>query len=322
MAVTETKNPPVRVDDEPVELDGRTPERTWTRSLIPESTFNAIDLATFAYLAITGIFIALFHSNLEHPWYHLAVRLVMVVVLYALIRLCDGHRGVIKVLRYWYPAFLFPYFYTETASLNHMVFQGYWDPWLQQIDLAMFGTQPNLWLYDRLNHVGFNEVIHFCYFTYYFMSTILAVVLYARKSLDFPRVFFVVSAGFYSCYLMYMFIPAVGPLHLREGRFTEGVLFIPIMDWIYAHAERPGAAFPSSHVAIAVMTILFSYRSHRLTFWIFLPLVAGLVFSTVYGFYHYVIDIIVGLAMGVLFYVVYNRLYDRRFADQFKTVFE
>lgn len=318
-------NPPAhetRSDEISLDMDGRTEERAWTRTLIPEATFNAIDLATFAYLGVTGILIVLFYSNLQDPWYHLVMRLGMMGILYGLIRLCNGSRGVVKILRYWYPAFLFPYFYTETSSLNQMVFQGYWDSFFQNIDLSWFGTQPNIWLYERLDTLWFNESVHFCYFSYYFMSTVLAAVLYARKSNDFPRVFFVVSAGFYSCYLLYMFIPVAGPVELRHGRFEEQGLFIHIMNWIYANAEKPGAAFPSSHATIAVMTLLFARRSHRLTFWIFLPLVTGLLFSTIYGFYHYVVDVVVGVLLAVIFYVGYNRLYDLKFEEQFSTVFD
>jgi membrane-associated phospholipid phosphatase len=317
MAVTEQK--------EAVETRGASflEEAGYAAPVTLVEQFNAIDWATMAYLGITGFAVLVFHANLDNWYRFIVVRTVIASALLVMIKFSPlaAIHGL-RVLRYWYPALLFPYFYTETGSLNQMVLQGYWDPFFAEIDLFIFGTHPNLWLYDRLNDFTFNEIIHFCYFSYYFIATLLGVVLYLRRDIAFARSFFGISVGFYACYLLYMFIPVVGPLHYREDRFLDGGLFVQIMDWIYANAEKPGAAFPSSHVAIASMTLLYAFKSHRPTFWVFLPLVLGLIFSTIYGFYHYVIDVIAGLVVGYVFFRVCNRWFDRRFRDQFSPLFD
>jgi membrane-associated phospholipid phosphatase len=57
---------------------------------------------------------------------------------------------------------------------------------------------------------------------------------------------------------------------------------------------------PSSHVAVAVIVLMAMYRGARRWFWALLPLVIGLTVGTVYGRFHYVSDVAVGLTIAPL----------------------
>jgi membrane-associated phospholipid phosphatase len=65
-----------------------------------------------------------------------------------------------------------------------------------------------------------------------------------------------------------------------------------------------GAAFPSAHVAGSMVAILASWRYRRWLFWLCLPFFASMCVATVYGRYHYVADVLAGLAVGAMGFVV------------------
>ena len=81
----------------------------------------------------------------------------------------------------------------------------------------------------------------------------------------------------------------------RSGRVQAGLLF-KLETWIY-HAEAPGGTFPSSHVAVALCTLYFSWRFIPKIRWIHLIVVILLCAST-YCRYHYVVDVFAGMLTG------------------------
>jgi len=66
---------------------------------------------------------------------------------------------------------------------------------------------------------------------------------------------------------------------------------------------------PSGHTQIALMVLYFSYRYRRWFFYLLLPIVSGLILSTVYHRYHYVIDLFVGAALAIACVIVGPRFY-------------
>jgi len=55
---------------------------------------------------------------------------------------------------------------------------------------------------------------------------------------------------------------------------------------------------PSSHVAVALVVLVYARRHHRLLYYLLSPLVASLLISTVYGRFHYISDVVAGLLVG------------------------
>jgi membrane-associated phospholipid phosphatase len=79
-------------------------------------------------------------------------------------------------------------------------------------------------------------------------------------------------------------------------------------DWIYRHLESDGAAFPSSHVALAALVLYYTVRYARSAAWVVGPLVISLIVATVYCRYHYAIDVLAGLAMASLLIPLWRRI--------------
>ena len=78
------------------------------------------------------------------------------------------------------------------------------------------------------------------------------------------------------------------------------------MDFIYAKAENPGAAFPSSHVAATFLIAWWGSKHFgrmKIFYWLtclFLSI------ATVYCMFHYAVDVIGGLLLGVLAVITFD----------------
>ena len=81
------------------------------------------------------------------------------------------------------------------------------------------------------------------------------------------------------------------------------------MELIYARFESPGAAFPSSHVALAWVTVYFSFLYLPRIRWLHLVMAVLLSLATVYCRYHFAVDAIAGVATAALLLPLGNWLY-------------
>ena len=66
--------------------------------------------------------------------------------------------------------------------------------------------------------------------------------------------------------------------------------------------ERPTAAFPSSHVGVAIVMMILAFRGSKKLFFGLLPFFMLLCCATVYIKAHYLVDAIAGVVTGLLFY--------------------
>jgi membrane-associated phospholipid phosphatase len=81
------------------------------------------------------------------------------------------------------------------------------------------------------------------------------------------------------------------------------------MSRIYDIFESPGAALPSSHVAVAVCTVYFSFKYLRpIRYW-HLALAILLCLATVYCRYHYALDVLTGLLAAAILIPAGNWLF-------------
>jgi membrane-associated phospholipid phosphatase len=154
--------------------------------------------------------------------------------------------------------------------------------------------------------------------------------LYVRNRRQFDHYIAVTSFVFYVCYVVYIFLPVIGPriYYPEYVHFTlpaesmpshvptfpaavQSGWFYRIMAVVYDHFEAPGAAFPSSHVAIALVTVYFSFRYLRPIRWVHLVMAVLLSFATVYCRYHFVVDVIAGLGTAAVMLPLGNWLYRR-----------
>ena len=72
--------------------------------------------------------------------------------------------------------------------------------------------------------------------------------------------------------------------------------------------------FPSGHTMISVAVLLVAWKRARDVFWVLLPIATGLIISTVYCRFHYVIDVIAGTTLAFVTVPVGDGVYDRLIA--------
>ena len=295
----------------------------------PLSGLMVFEKVAIAYAALTTLLVLFLYTRMSDPSAILMARvrfLAMTLALWGVYRLVPcrlmlGIRGVVQLalLGLWYPETydfnrLFP-------NLDHLFAQ-----WEQQL----FGCQPALLFSQVLpSHVA-SELFDMGYGSYYFMIAVTAMFYFAFRYREFERATFVILASFFVYYLIYIFLPVVGPtfyyhavglktiaagvfpnVHdyflthtasLPSPGYTDGVFYQFVED-AKAAGERPTAAFPSSHVGISTICMLLAWHSgNRRLFFVFLPFYIFLCCATVYIQAHYLIDAIAGLITGVGFY--------------------
>jgi membrane-associated phospholipid phosphatase len=294
--------------------------------------YTFVDYATQAYSALVAALILCFHNGAVPGWpWLLAAHAFGLVVVHWLIQ-AQARRQESRALdffRHFYPVLLYTPFFCETGRLNRMFFANYLDPMAIRCDQALFGWQPGALLMQKLPWLPLSELLYAAYFSYYLMIAGVGIALFMRNRREFFHYVSVVSFVFYICYLLYIVLPVIGPQvlsHEIEGyalpadlehlttdqAYPEAVKagpFFHLMAWIYRVFEAPGAALPSSHVAVALCTLYFSFRYLRRIRYLHLTLAILLCFSTIYCHYHYGIDVLTGLLTAVVLVPLGNWLY-------------
>jgi membrane-associated phospholipid phosphatase len=241
------------------------------------------------------------------------LHLVLAGVVLALGRARPRRGSLPGLLRDLYPLLLFPYLYNQTGLLNQAFFRGNFDEVLAAWDRAVFGSDISLDFCRHLPQLWVREAMHAFYFSYYFLVPVVAVYYYLRCPRPRLRALvFAVAFTFYLHYLTFIAFPAFGPHFAgRLPQPPEGLFFVPLVRFVIAVGDRPGGAFPSSHVAVAVLLLLFAERDARGLARAIFPFVLGLVFATVYVGAHYGVDALAGIVSGMLCAVAARRLTPR-----------
>jgi membrane-associated phospholipid phosphatase len=186
------------------------------------------------------------------------------------------------------------------------------DPWLIRMDFLMFGVHPTVWI-ERWIVPWLTDGMSLAYASYYFIPLTLVVVLYAKgRMAEFSLSVFVLTFGYYVSFIGYILFPAIGPrftlTHLQTVPLEGSLLTDVVRDVLNALEHNKRDCMPSGHTQIVLIALYLAYRYEKLLFSIFLPIICGLILSTVYLRYHYVVDLFAGTAMAVGCVVIGPRL--------------
>jgi membrane-associated phospholipid phosphatase len=300
--------------------------------------YTFVDYATQAYIALVALLILFFHNGTVPNWplllgAHAACLVLVHLLIQAHARAMSTRPtaalSLLDFLRHFYPVLLYTAFFVETGSLNRMFFKDYLDPVVALWEQHLFGCQPSVLFMEKLPWLIVSELFYICYFSYYVMIAGVGLALFLRNRRQFFHYVSVVSFLFYVCYLIYIVLPVIGsraffrqvegytlPAATQQLAVTDAYpqavqagIFFHLMKWIYRVFEAPGAAFPSSHVAVALCTVFFSFRYLRPIRYYHLAVAVLLCVSTVYCRYHYVVDVLAGLVTAAVLIPMGNWLY-------------
>jgi membrane-associated phospholipid phosphatase len=246
--------------------------------------------------------------------------LVFIALQWAIVRYAGRARSFIpRFIRFAYPqAFLLPWF-TESIVLSQLIFAGKsHDAVFAFLDGLLFGFQPAVEFHKALGGRLWTELFFFGYFTYYFLIILPAWILFARgRGGDAERTLFITVAAFAVLQAFYVFFPVQGPKYffpeLRAawyGNF-KGYFFTRIMKGTFDGMNLGGAAFPSSHVAVSLVSLILVARHQRKLLAAVIPLTILLFFSTVYIYAHYAVDVFAGIAAGAMLFPLLAHAYPK-----------
>jgi membrane-associated phospholipid phosphatase len=297
------------------------------------SAYRLVDHATQGYLLFVAAVVLLGANDRWPAWpWLVGAHGLGVGAIHLLIRAQQRfpHRRLLAVLREIYPVLIYTALFRETEFVNRLLGFASLDIRLLQGEHALFGIQPSEAFMPAAPWPWFSELLYAAYFSFYLMIAGLGGWLAFRQPPLVRRFITVVSLVFYACYGTYLFVPVVGPRILfvesparqwfweTYGRWpapvpapvAEGPM-AELMAFIYRNFEAWSAAFPSSHVAIALTTAWFSWRHLPRLRWLHVPATGLLCVATVYCRYHYVVDVVAGLAVATVLVPLFDRLQQR-----------
>lgn len=284
------------------------------------SRYNRIsERLIIAYLVFLAAFIIIFRGFITSWPALLAAQVIAGAVLIGLVKIQAVYPGqpLLRIIRNWLPLPFILFGYKMILLLinsdRNPFFMMIKDRWLITADRYLFGGDPTIFL-QRITFPWLTELMQLFYATNYFIPLILVLILYAKKErIPFQKSVFVITLGYILSYLGYFIIPAIGPRFTIHHIVPLQGLFLreKIARLIYCLEACPRDCFPSGHTEIPLITLWLAYRFKRGLFWIYLPIVTGLVCSTVYLRYHYVIDVIAGMALAGIVILLARRV-DRR----------
>ncbi len=268
------------------------------------------------FLFLIGLFLlTLFFKEKIPLWrsqllfYTLLLGLLFLLKIYADRR---GARGLGGFLNDFSPILFVILTYQSLGNLIQYLWPDV-DPYLIRIDFSLFGVHPTVWL-QRWITPWLTDLLSLAYLSYYFLPVILIVTLYLKGKKEFNQAIFILTFGYYLSFVGYILFPAIGP------RFTQAHLYtVPlegswitdfVRDTLNALEHNKRDCMPSGHTQIALMVLFLSHRYERILFYLFLPVVCGLIFSTIYLRYHYVIDLMAGSVFAIASVFIATRLYN------------
>lgn len=228
--------------------------------------------------------------------------------------------------------------YYEMGRLLPALFPTTLDQAILDFDLWLFGFEPAMSL-DRWVSPPITEWFSFAYYGYFFFLSLFVLPMFFLSRHRRAAGEFSLGLSFVFClgHLLYFVVPGYGPGVAMPERFSSDLgngFWTTVMNDTVRELGAHMDIFPSIHTAVPVFLCLFAYRHQKsflygrslATVCHFLPplrrlvphlsggwklatfFTANIVFATMYLRWHYLADVIAGLALGVLGYFVAIRV--------------
>jgi membrane-associated phospholipid phosphatase len=214
----------------------------------------------------------------------------------------------------FYPAAFIPFVYESLGPLIAAARGRARDDLLIAADRAILGDDVTIILQPFVRPC-LAAFLYVAYSTYYFLPIVLGAALWRKSRPEARRFIFTLTVCFYVSYAGYFTIPAYGPRTALADRHTVPLNANAVaraIDRTINQLEKTKLdAFPSGHTMITVAVLIVAWRRARKVFWFLLPVALMLIFSTMYCRYHYVVDVLGGIALAFATVPLGDRLYEK-----------
>ncbi|NWF50003.1 MAG: phosphatase PAP2 family protein [Ignavibacteriaceae bacterium] len=279
---------------------------------------KAFDLVVVVFYIILTLLHLIFPDRIKYTGTWLAINAGVIFFAFLISYLEASFKGKIwRIIHYWYIAPLILLTFKQLYYLVKPIRQIDYDYLFIEIDRWMFGTDPTHFLF-QFSHPVLTEILQIVYGSFYLLPIILGLVLLRRDrfiATDFAV--FSIIYGFFVSYLGYFSLPGIGPRFTLHDFYSvneqlPGLFLTNFLRDIVNTGESipPGTqnaaelvqrdVFPSGHTMITLIVMYLSYRLRSRSKYFFFIVGSLLIFSTVYLWYHYVIDLIAGF-IGMIF---------------------
>jgi membrane-associated phospholipid phosphatase len=250
-----------------------------------------------------------------HDSFALLLLLGHVAAIGALILIARSSSPVAEFIHHWYLLLYVPFCYKQVPYLVFALHLRTADNTLAYWDLAMWKVDPVFWLSSMQNRFAV-EFLQAIYTMFLPGSVGLGIVLWFRRPrAEFRLGTFTIALTFLVSYLGYLLLPARGP------RFMEYASQYAPLHGLWAFHSLQNIldkleglqydCFPSGHVAVVLVGCWLARWISPRVFYTFAAFAACITFSTVYLRYHYVIDVIAGMALAIIVLAVAPLLYQK-----------
>ena len=264
---------------------------------------NLLDFLTIVFITIIILLLILFYPRFPHGWQLLLGYIVLLLL--ALFISYARHRwskiDIVRVLCDLSPVFFILSIFELLGGITPYLRPDI-DSLLIKADLVLFGAHPTVWIEDFfIPWVA--DILALAYISYYFIPLVLILALYfGGRTNEFFLTASTLLFGYYICYIIYIFMPAIGPrftlAYLQEVPLRGGIIMNTIVDTLNTLEGNKRDCFPSGHTQIVLVSLWFAFKYSRPLFRIYLPIIIALIISTVYLRYHYVIDVAAGFVFA------------------------
>jgi membrane-associated phospholipid phosphatase len=282
-------------------------------AIAADRRFWAVDKVILAYFAFAVVILAGWWSGIEGASWLLAANLLGgALIVYEVKR----PNPTSWLFRNWYPLPFVASCYKEMALFIPGVRHSDADRWLSNLDLAIWGAHPTVWL-ERVYNPVLTEFLQVVYTLFVPAVLWIAFLLWKRgETQKFQYYAFLIALGFLASYVGYMIVPARGPRFLLKDLQHLPLSGLWLFHGMQSALDKLESAhydcFPSGHTELTILAWWGSRMVSKSYFRLYFAYTPFIIFATVYLRYHYTVDLLAGAATAAILIlaapVFYRRL--------------
>ncbi len=195
----------------------------------------------------------------------------------------------------------YAYLYKLAGALVNFLSNRWYDEFLVRLDRSIFGFSPNLAIVSY-HQVWLTELMLFAYIAYLPLLVWLAWMIFRiHGQVELQNYLFTLGLAYVTCFLLFIIIPAASPrFYFSDLKPAAGLLLRRLMNLVEDSAQYQGGSFPSAHCAAGTVLVYYAWRAQKKVFLIVTPMIILFFISTIYGQYHYGVDVLAGMVIGLL----------------------
>jgi len=264
------------------------------------------------HIALT-VLVCARHESVEHWPSYVAWNVCAIAVIFLLARKQRDGRAW-EFAHDWLPVFFFTAVFEEVSFLSLSIRNGWQNTHLIAFESLLFTVPPTLWLHEHASS-WLVEFMEFGYFAFYPLYPVFGGMFWAWRNRPrfagaFRKLTDTLSTAYVLCYATYLLFPTQSPanrLGVQQIASAHGGPFQAMVRLIQSHGGVHGNAFPSSHIMLAFVVLVFAYRFlPRAAPWLLAPILLMCV-GAVHDGYHYASDVVAGALIGIVVAQVFVR---------------